>query len=574
MEIGPPIATAANPVADRLRPSAIRPSSALCFGTRDLGIVTQKKRPLTARGTAASTPCDRKPQQPTTQWRFLETDATSHGGATVTHSARSGYSRCQRPATSRERTADSRVAVPTRPATARAPPSGRRLPPPPSHTETSCGIDRDRVRVEAVDAIDARTIREAAQREQNQSVNGGDPLCGKSVEPRSVEMVTLQSCESVQNAVSLVAFARVQAFHARAKGDYAGAAKHYAKAVAVAPSDPITLFQLALAYERSGSIHLALATYAKLLARDDATCFAYFNAGNVLMRLGRVEDAIRHYSAAIERCGVSDENEPQRCEFFRQRGAAYRKRGDFEKAARDYAHCHSQTITTRASIRQDEHVQWKSEAPRLANTIVYTAEPLYAAPEASGQLEVAFDVWTREHVFRVLNLSPSLRSMSDLHLLADALGACFPFCSVLSPDARVALAAKVVGAAAIRVGTPLCLEKQSGSHVFFVYRGRVCVRKTVVQSAAASVSEEHIDDDATVLDGGMHSFESVYATMRPPQYRDDTSERELEAAIGRLAPVSRQWEQRQMTLCHFGPGSVVGFQGRHSGDARYVRATL
>ncbi|TYZ61751.1 hypothetical protein PybrP1_001077 [[Pythium] brassicae (nom. inval.)] len=507
MEIGPPIATDANPVAAELRPSApraSRPRSALCFGS---SVGSSQKRPLTAQRS---------------------------------------------------------------------------------------GLDSDRVCIQAADAAAARAIREAARREQEHDAHRADPLRGRSVEPRTVEMAT-RSCASVQNAVSLLAFARVRGFQARAKGDYAGAAKHYAKAVEVAPRDRVSLFQLAVALERAGSLQPALATYEQVIALDDGNCFAHFNVGNLLMQLGRVADAIRHYSAAIERCGPGEQL--QRREFFHQRGAAYRTSGDFEKAARDYAQCHAARALV---LRQDER-PWgpeapteaesssveqaatseprESNAPRPTNKIVYSSDPLYAAPEASEQLETPIDAWTREQVVRIVALSPLSRTTSDVQLLADALGALFPFCAALSPDARIALATRAVGGANLQAGTPLCLEKQRGSHVFLVYRGRVCVHKTVVKqiaqvTASAKVSGERDREPGVAFDDIMRSCESVFATVSPQRNDDAREQRELAAVIDQLAPVSRQWLQRQMPLCRFGLGRVIGFQGRHSGVAREYSATV
>lgn len=576
MEIGPPIATDASPAVATFRPSAprtARPGSALCFGS---SVGSTQKRPSTARGTTAAASLHRKLQHPTAEWCFLEKPA-----GVVTPRTRSGTpGRHHRPATSRERSVDSEVDLPKRPATARAPSSL-------SRRSKRGGIDCEHVRIQPVELTDTRAIREAAQREHDQ-VNYSDPLRGKSVEPRTVEMA-VRSCASVQNAVSLSDSSRVKAFQARAKGDYTRAIKHLRKAVEVEPSDHLSLFQLAVAYERTGDLQHALAAYEKVISLEEDNSFAYFNAANILMQLSKLDDAIRHYSAAIQRCSPSD---PHQLEFFRQRGAAYRKKGDFEKAARDYAHCHSKSALTRKQDKRpceaDAESSTDTGSERSTNDallecgpsptmskLVYSSDTLYAPLEQS---EIPFDAWTRERVFRIARSSPPSRTTSDLLLLADTLRALFPFCSILSPDACTALATKLVGAASVHPGTPLFLEKMVGSHVFFVYRGRVSVHKTVVQhieqvaQKTAPVSDEEESDT-----GDMTSWESVYAEMefdhQQQQQQSDTNERALDASIRRIAAVTHQWAKRQMRLCQFGHGSVVGFQGRHTSDARCVSHT-
>lgn len=592
MDIAPPVATDASPLSARFRPCA--PSSARAAGSaRTSAAIAKPKRPATARSSALQTL-----RTSTAAWSFLGPTADGANPCTRPKATPTRH----RPATSRERSVDIRVVLPKRPVTARA--GTQRL-----DTVASSGIDCARVRIEPVTVTDTRAIREAAQRERAHEAYCS-PLHGKSVEPRSVALAT-RSVESVVNAVNLHESLRVKAFHARARGDYARAIPYYLKALALTPDDHVTRFQLAVAYERTSNSTSALATYEHVLAQEPANYYAHYNIANILMKCKRIDDAIQHYTSAIELCDVHDCQ--QRAVFYRQRGAAYRANGDFEKASRDYTHYHAKTRRS-AMLLSDHHPRGVRAAltstgteldllasrdrHTQASSVVYNAESLYAVPEATStatslqQTESAFESWTREQVFATVEPRRGQRSEADVLLLMDALQKVFPFCATMGPEACAVLGACVVGATSIRPGTPLFYEHMRGSHVFFIYRGRVTTHKTIVQrivqvsspSAPSTTSNDpdsnnNADqgsaasaDDSATRDGA-HSFltqswESLFAELKQNGRAD--SDAEFAAALGQVAPATPHWAKQQMELCSFGHGDIVGFQGRHDQSPRCV----
>lgn len=447
------------------------------------------------------------------------------------------------------------------------------------------GIDAVRVRIEPVELTDTRAICEAAAHERDQ-VKYGDPLHGQSVEPRNIEMAT-RSCFSVANAVSLHESLRVRAFQARAQGDYAKAIKYYSKVIEIAPEDQLSLFQLALAYEKTGDLHQARSTYKKVISFEEDNCFAHFNIGNILMRQNKATDAIKYYTRAIDKCKPNDRH---RLLFFRQRGAAYRKSGDYEKASRDYAHYHAKcghlvkqndrpwdldTSTNDAESSVDVDIEYRANVnePRALkrpgkSQVVYNSESLYAVPESSSlkETEIPFDTCSRHRVFQIANAAPASRTQDELLFLMDAMQKVFPFCSSLRPEACTLLCSKLVGTANLDAGTPLFVEKSKGSHVFFVYRGRVSTLKTVVQQfGQISPDKEKLDGaDADEIESSQ-SWESHFSTA---DHNDSNGEDTFRSAVHQISGIASRWTKRQMKLCQFGHGSVFGFQGRHSGDLR------
>lgn len=574
MVVGPPIASAASPAVACFRPCAprsARPSLALSFDSSSAS--GSQKRPLTARGSGTTAP-HRKLLQPTSEWSFLSRATESDNPCTK---KKSSVSRL-RPATSRgHKSTNNNVSaadfLPKRPVTAR----------PKLHDPSDKGIDALRVRIEPVELTDTRAICEAAHHESDQ-VEYGDPLHGKSVEPRNVEMAT-RSCFSVANAVSLHDSFRARAFQARAHGDYAKAITYYSKVVEVVPDDHLSMFQLALAYEKTGDSQQALATYKKVISLDEDNSFAHFNVGNIFMRQNKAENAVKYYTLAIDKCELQGKH---RLLFFRQRGAAYRKNGDYEKASRDYAHYHAKCghlvkqsdrpwdteTSTDAGSSVDVDVEYQAdtsdsrEVHRSGKSrVVYNSDSLYAVPESCTleETEIPFETWSRHRVLEIASAPPSSRTEDELLFLMDALQKVFSFCATLRPEACTLLCSKVVGAMNLRAGTPLFLEKPKGSHVFFVYRGSVSTHKTIVeQIARVSPTKEKPHGSEAGENRFSQSWESLFATMGQNESDGDA----FSSASQQIAGITPHWSNRQMKLCQFGHGRVFGFQGRHSGDSR------
>uniref|UniRef100_K3WCL1 Uncharacterized protein n=1 Tax=Globisporangium ultimum (strain ATCC 200006 / CBS 805.95 / DAOM BR144) TaxID=431595 RepID=K3WCL1_GLOUD len=416
--------------------------------------------------------------------------------------------------------------------------------------------------------------------------NSRNPLHGKSVEPRNVEM-TARSSESISNAVNLQESLRVKAFQARARGNYALAISQYTKLLEIAPRDPVVLFQLAVAYEKTGDLHRAFTTYEKVVSLDEDNYFAYYNVGNILMRKNKVSEAIQSYTRAIEKC---DPRSKQYLVFHRQRGAAYRKRGDFEHASHDYAFYHSrsghqvkqddcpwdcQPVTDAENdeggcerLRSDRGLSGTGHYS-LSGRVVYNSDSLYAVSESSDsdKSEIPYQTWSHHRVFEIERLRGSSRSREDLLFVMDTLRKVFPFCASLREEAAALLCAKLVATENICAGTPLFFEKAHGTHVFFICRGCVAAHKTAVQRIAQVNSSEQVEMCADNNQGTefAHSWESLKSEMAQNESDDEAFP---EAVIHKLVPITPKWKKQQMQLCQLGAGNVIGFQGRYANNPR------
>ncbi|KAF1324739.1 Thyroid receptor-interacting protein 13, partial [Globisporangium splendens] len=515
MDIEPPIATPAAPVAVFSRLAAgsqpVRPSSALSFGS---SCGSAPKRPSTARASLASS--HRRLSQPTSEWSFLAKTPQESNAPTTKKS-----SLPLRPATAREKPLDINVILPKRPVTARAKFRTHALPDPRMSQPTG--------QIEPVESVDARATREAAYHEVEQQ-ECVDPLHGK---------MNLQ--ESL----------RVKAFQARARGNYALAILQYSKLLEIAPRDPISLFQLAVAYEKTGELHHALAAYEKVISLDDGNYFAYYNIGNILLRKNK------HHLV-----------------FYRQRGAAYRKRGDFEHASRDYVFYHSrnghqvkqndrpwdcQPATDAGSdegefksLRGDRDLSGTGHYP-LAGRVVYNSDSLYAVPESSysDKSEIPHQAWSHRRVFEITRSRGCSRTREDL--LDVAL--CKAYC-----DREYSCWNSTV------------FEKAHGTHVFFICRGRVAAHKTVVQHTVQVDSSER---DEMRADHEETEFAHSWESLRSEMVQNKSEEEAFPETISRkLVPITSKRKKQQMQLCQVGAGNVIGFQGRHTNNPRTYSAIV
>ena len=69
--------------------------------------------------------------------------------------------------------------------------------------------------------------------------------------------------------------------------------------IAQKPRDPFPRYALALEYKNAGRLEEAQAAFTELSGIDPAYVPAYLHAGNVLVALGRREDARATYQAGI-----------------------------------------------------------------------------------------------------------------------------------------------------------------------------------------------------------------------------------------------------------------------------------
>lgn len=68
------------------------------------------------------------------------------------------------------------------------------------------------------------------------------------------------------------------------------------------PNDPFPQYGLAIEYKNLGRLDDAARTFAELIARHPEYTAAYLHAGNVLLSLGRRDDARATYEAGIVAC--------------------------------------------------------------------------------------------------------------------------------------------------------------------------------------------------------------------------------------------------------------------------------
>lgn len=379
------------------------------------------------------------------------------------------------------------------------------------------------------------------------------------MDPAAVGPATM---ESVKNAVSRQTSHRVRAFHARATGRLDNAVDHYEKLVQLMPTDVTALTQLAETHEQAGDLHAALATYRRVTPLQPDNAWLDFNMGNLLMRTGQLPDAIAAYSRAIDK-GVSkslDAN--QVLALYRQRGAAYRQNGDFEKAAKDYAIVHA--TVRRESLRN---------LAQLAPIGIGPDDPFSEAPSEDARKLMHSSKDDSSDLARMMEiacLAPIERLEDDLLFLMDQLQLRFAFCASLRPELCLQLCRHVVACCRVRKGAQLMAEFTTGSHVVLVARGRIETYKTIMPFAQNAGEPDPGDDWTPVSnnqmdDAALCSWERLLSTRL--QQQEDRPEDVVQVAMPPLTN-QRTWGRNQMRICDITEGMIVGFQGRYSSALR------
>jgi len=499
-----------------------------------------------------------------------------------------------------------RPAQPSRPSTAREVPcESTRLPKRPATSRTI------KTQLEILTPRTATVaIQEAIRRErdQEQYVN---PLVGRSVEPRGqTGRKTEANAEGVDmNAIALLSRARgvttasmntteqlrTRAFRARANGEYDQAIKFYRRLSTTRPSEVEAKFRLAVCLERTGQFAPALAAYKQVQKLSDGQhAFAYYNMGNLCMCAERVPQAIKYFSRAIAaskgKCTSSSKTRglgasigPTPVAFYRQRAAAYRKHGDFEKAAQDYV------------LLQRCAGAVSSSAP-TEESDVYTADPLYALvkrakgksprkihsedeadateelsivvdrnqheteePQTEEGVEDALTAWALQRSIAIMRAPPSDRTEGDLQYLVDFMTKRFAACAALHPDVCRSLCREIVLSpqGSLPARTPVFLEEDedgaSGPRdrsLYFLFQGRVSVSKTagrMFQLSPQRPEQTQAREEDERLEQG-DAWASPWSAMHPR--------------------VSPDWKQSQLELCELEHGQVFGHQGRFTDTPR------
>lgn len=443
----------------------------------------------------------------------------------------------------------------------------------------------------------ARVVQEAAQR-QTQQEKYVDPLLGRGVELR-IDTLLPQARATTATAGNLREQHRARVFQARARGDYHLAIQHFEKLLELSPSqsDPV-FFHLAVAYERVGRLEDAITTYQLAMANDPSNPFAYYNAGNIHMRQGKLSDAIDCYTSAIQLGHALSAQ--QQLAFYRQRGAAYRKNGEFEKAAQDYvwlrqeatgstqrrsvvgrpradstksqakdpvrarALSRAQSIDKRTDIANQEPKAESAtritRAPRRDYTGIAPDVPALRVDNEAGA--DPYDQWKHEQMLQIATNDPSSRSQDELLFLADYLQLRFPFCTALHHEVCLKLCKKVV-AVELPTGVPVFCEHDRGrGSMYFICHGRVSVyvKRVLPLSERTSSNQDEREVDEKQQIRQPTSWETSYLV-------DSDGEDESDPASPTQA-VPESWRQSQMHLCDLDAGAELGNQGRHSSSPR------
>lgn len=553
---------------------------------------TTSSRPLTSRRLGGSH--RRLVTSSVRQWVFLPSNEGEN--ASTPRVAR-------RPATARDKLQQSAsVASPLAPQRPRRPHTSRTR----GSTSTSATPNSNLLLSPAVVSGGfTRVMKEAAQREAQQE-SYVDPLLGRGVDLR-IDSLLPQARATTASASNRREQHRARALQARARGDYHLAIQHFEKLLDVPyPHGDSVFFHLAVAYERVGRLEDAVTTYQRAIGSDMSNPFAYYNAGNICMRMGKLSDAIAYYTSAIEH-GHSLSN-PQQLAFYRQRGAAYRKNGEFEKAAQDYVWLRqeaagstprrsvvgrsrvastpsqakdltrprtlsrAQTIGTRIDNKKSGPMCSQPQSTRhKPQSILQTAakaEGKYTGTVLDGpgpRVQDAddgdpYDRWKHEQMLHITTKDPTLRSQDELLFLVDYLQLRFPTCATFCHEVCLQLCQKVV-AVELAYDAPVFYERDSGrGSVYFVCHGRVSVYVTravpLSERTCSNQDEREVDKNPEQM------------PLRPLSWETGHQDHRATDSASATATVTESWRQTQMHLCDLGAGAEFGHQGRHSSSPR------
>lgn len=490
---------------------------------------------------------------------------------------------------------------PHRPATARAKPASARndptaplkpaLPRRPHTSRARGDTDKsaDHSFLGKTRAEFARVIQESAQREAEQE-QYVDPLLGRGVELR-IDSLLSQTRATTSTASNLREQHRARAFQARARGDYHVAIQHFEKLLEATTTCQSTesLFYLAVCYERVGRLENALQTYLRAAKAEPTNPFVHYNMGNIHIRMGALKDAIACFTSAIQHGHTLPTT--YQLAFYRQRGAAYRKNGEFERAAQDYVWLRQDGSVSRRSIvsrNRAQSIQPKQKEPpqSVYSTLKPTARtsigqltgpggspcPISSRREYSGvehkvKMHVSpeesdpFEQWTRDKMLQITAKLPDLRTEDELLFLADYLQARVQFCATLQHEVCLRLSRAVISFQ-LAPGQPVYFQQNCGrGNTYIVCYGRVSAYITrVVPLSERENRLQEISPTESYKDIPQVSWESGC-----PDNESSNSERDR---VEQLERVSEPWRKSQMHLCDLDSGSVFGNQGRRSGSER------
>ncbi|KAE9021841.1 hypothetical protein PR001_g9302 [Phytophthora rubi] len=469
-------------------------------------------------------------------------------------------------------------------------------------------------------------IQEAIRRERNQE-QYVDPLIGRSVEPRGQlgrerktsgvletnTIVMLSRARVVTTAaMNATERLRIRAFQARANGEYDGAITFYKRLSTARPYEIEAKFHLAVCLERTGQFAQALAAYKQVQKLSGGQhALAYYNMGNLCMRADRIPQAIDYFSRAIAAtkdkdapCNASNTEitqssgsgiGPAPIVFYRQRAAAYRKNGDFEKAAQDYVLVQRCVDTAPPAALAEENTMFSAE--HLYQTVKRAASPTKLTPqeiiddeedevpkeldieecchnqkdtngpeEDEEKVEDAVTAWTIQRCLAIARLSPYERSESDLQYFIDFMQKRFSVCATLHPDVCKLLCREleISPEGSLPPRTPIFMEQDEDTEatrhdraLYFILQGRVSVSKTSGRMFQPSPQRlERQEENLETKDGP--EDDKIYEQEETWESPWSTSK----------SLVSAEWKKSQLELVELEHGDVFGHQGRFTDEPR------
>jgi tetratricopeptide (TPR) repeat protein len=117
------------------------------------------------------------------------------------------------------------------------------------------------------------------------------------------------------------------------KGEFEEAISHFSNAVALNPKDYMAYYQRAKVHEYRNDFPKAIEDYGRVLECDPTYVLAYYYRGIINQRQKNLDAAIEDYTQIIEK---NLGPEIIRANAYNNRGIAYDKKGEYQKAIEDY----------------------------------------------------------------------------------------------------------------------------------------------------------------------------------------------------------------------------------------------
>ncbi|KAL7691946.1 putative cyclic nucleotide-binding domain, tetratricopeptide-like helical domain superfamily [Plasmopara halstedii] len=350
----------------------------------------------------------------------------------------------------------------------------------------------------------------------------------------------------------------LQDFEVQSKGDNDRLFKSFTTMSGKRQSEIEATYRSALLLEQKGQVASAFEAYRHVQKLSGGRhAFGHYSMGILFMRLDKVPEALDCFSRAIaitERRNLIDSFGPKSYLLYQQRAAAYRKVGQYEKAAHDYVcsqKCAEGGICTDDNILCVVETSYRDR--NRGGTFV--SENYKADAFENDQLTA----WTFQLSQVIARVPTAERKEGDVQQLSDFMQKQFAACAALHPEVCNLLCRKLELSpeGALPAQTPLFLEPEEDNDlavrdctIYFIFQGRVSLSKTVnrmFQSPRNSSKEVVIE------------ISEQETTWKSPWTRQQR-------------PVSTVWQQSQLGLCTLKHGEIFGHQGRCTNALRTYSA--